>query len=150
MNIFRGCIFEFYNYFIKKRLLINKDELFIENEFFNTAFFVFPSLLKKSIIINLNTVDWDRDYLSKEKNTEKYIFEVCEALQILGVSHNKYTRELKQYSNEILNKGTGEIVGRCFEIEARLTLRRSLELFLECWNFKNITKDKEETFRHFF
>jgi len=82
--------------------------------------------------------------------TEKYVFEACEALQIFGISYTKYKKELAIYSDEELNAGAGEIVGRNFEIEARLTLRRATELFLESWCFKETEIDKESILRHYF
>ena len=127
---------------IKKNFEINKD-------FFQSIFFLFPNILKKIVSANIEVKDWEKDYLSKNKNIEKYIFNACEALQISGTSYQKYKKELKRYSDEELNQKTGKIIGRNFEIEARLTLRRILELFVESWHFAEIKTD-ENIFRHLF
>ncbi|HED05089.1 MAG TPA: hypothetical protein ENI61_00210, partial [Ignavibacteria bacterium] len=121
-----------------------------EESFFCSLLFLLPNILKENISSRIDIEDWRKDYLSNNKNIEKYIYNACEALQICGISYTKYTKELKRYSDEELNNGAGEIVGRNFEIEARLMLRRILELFVESWHFKEIKKNKEETFRHFF
>lgn len=122
----------------------------LENNFFKPIFFEFPNLLKNSISSDSQKIDWGKDYLSKIKNIEKYIYEACAALQLFGVSYIKYKKELNICSDKELNSGIGEVVGRNFEIEARLTLRRTQELFIESWYFKEITTNKEKEFRHFF
>jgi hypothetical protein len=122
----------------------------VDEDFFRPILFLFPSLLKKSVSINVDVSDWQKDYLSKNKNIAKYIFGACEALQIIGVSYVKYKKELMRYSDEEFKKEIGTVVGRNFEIEARLALRRTLELFVESWYFKKIIIDKEKVFRHFF
>ncbi len=58
----------------------------IEESFFRPILFQFPEVLKKSLSSDINTEDWGKDYLSKNKNVEKYIYDACEALQICGVS----------------------------------------------------------------
>ena len=122
----------------------------VEESFFRPLLFLFPNILKESVSSKTDIKDWQKDYLSNNKNIEKYIYNACEALQICGISYTKYKKELKRYSDEELNNGAGEIVGRNFEIEARLMLRRILELFVESWHFKEIKNDKEKMFRHFF
>jgi len=122
----------------------------IEENFFKPILFEFPNLLKNSISSENQKTDWSKDYLSKNKNIEKYIYEACTALQIFGVSYTKCKKELSIYSDEELNNGIGEVVGRSFEIEARLTLRRTQELFIESWYFKEIINDKKNVFRNFF
>jgi len=121
----------------------------IDEDFFQPILFLFPNILKESVSTNTDVKDWEKDYLSKNKNIEKYIFNACEALQISGTSYQKYKKELKRYSDEELNQKTGKIIGRNFEIEARLTLRRILELFVESWHFAEIKTD-ENIFRHLF
>lgn len=122
----------------------------VDEDFFRPILFLFPNVLKESVSTNADISDWQKDYLSKNKNVEKYVFDACEALQIIGVSYSKYKKELKRYSDKELNQKTGKIVGRNFEIEARLVLRRALELFVESWHFKEVKADKEKVFRHFF
>lgn len=131
-------------------LVRKRKESQTEDNFFRPIFFQFPTLLKKGISSGINVGDWGKDYLSKHKNIEKYIYEACEALQIYGISYTKHNKELGIYSDEELNNGIGEVVGRNFEIEARLTLRRTQELFIESWHFKEIKSNKENVFRHFF
>src|SRR3989344_472465 len=121
----------------------------IDEDFFQPILFLFPNILKESVCTDTEIKDWEKDYLSKNKNIEKYIFNACEALQISGTSYQKYKKELKRYSDEELNQKTGKIVGRNFEIEARLALRRILELFVESWHFAEVKSD-ENTFRHLF
>lgn len=121
----------------------------IEEDFFRPILFLFPNILKESASANTDVKDWEKDYLSKNKNIEKYIFNACEALQISGISYQKYKRELERYSDEELNQKTGRIVGRNFEVEARLTLRRILELFVESWHFAEV-RSNENIFRHLF
>ncbi|MAZ40870.1 hypothetical protein CL654_02035 [bacterium] len=133
------------NLFGKKDIARDTDE-----SFFRPILFLFPNILKESVSSETDVKDWQKDYLSKNKNIEKYIFNACEALQVCGISYTKYKKELKRYSDEELNKGAGEIVGRNFEIEARLMLRRMLELYVESWHFKEIKNDKETIFRHYF
>ena len=118
----------------------------IDEDFFRPILFIFPNILKNSV----STATDKKDYLAKNKNIQKYIFEACEKLQIIGISYAKYKKELVRYSDEDLNQGVGEIVGRNFEVEARLALRRTLELFVESWHFKEVKSDKENVFRHFF
>lgn len=118
--------------------------------FFRPILFLFPNILKKSVSSETDIEDWKKDYLAKNKNIEKYIYNACELLQVCGISYTKYTKELQRYSDEELNKGAGEIVGRNFKIEARLMLRRTLELFVESWHFKEIKNDKEGAARYFF
>ncbi|OGF65349.1 hypothetical protein A2Z53_02445 [Candidatus Giovannonibacteria bacterium RIFCSPHIGHO2_02_42_15] len=131
--------------------LKNKEtEAEIKGSFFRPILFLFPNILKESISSDDDINDWQKDYLSKNKNIEKYLFDGCEALQIIGISYSKYKRELARYSDGELNQKTGKIVGRNFEIEARLALRRTLELFVESWHFKEIKSDKEKMLRHFF
>ena len=122
----------------------------IDEDFFQPILFLFPNILKESVCTDTEIKDWEKDYLSKNKNIEKYIFNACEALQISGISYEKYKKELERYSDEELNKKAGKIVGRNFEVEARLVLRRILELFVESWHFKEIKNDKENNFRYFF
>lgn len=122
----------------------------LEKAFFTPILFEFPSLLKGSVSSNTEKIDWAKDYLSKNKNIEKYVYEACEALQIFGISYTKYKKELDIYSDKELNDGVGEMVGRNFEIEVRLTLRRAVELFIESWCFKETEIDKESTLRHYF
>lgn len=122
----------------------------VEESFFCSLLFLFPNILKESVSSKTDTEGWRKDYLSNNKNIEKYIYNACDALQICGISYTKYKKELEQYSDEELNNGAGEIVGRNFEIEARLMLRRILELFVESCNFKEIKNDREKIFRHFF
>lgn len=122
----------------------------ISEGFFRPIFFLFPDILKKSVSSETDIKDWKKDYLAKNKNIEKYIYNACESLQVSGISYIKYTKELQRYSDEELNKGLGEIVGRNFEIEARLMLRRTLELFVESWHFKEIKNDREGAVRYFF
>ena len=122
----------------------------VDEDFFRPILFLFPNILKESVSTDTETKDWGKDYLSKNKNIEKYIYNACEALQISGISYKKYKKELERYSDDELNQKTGKIVGRNFEIEARLILRRILELFVESWHFKEIKSDKENYFRHFF
>ena len=129
----------------KKRKLSN-----IEEDFFRPILFQFPSLLKKSVSSEEDISNWGKDYLSKSKNVEKYIHDACEALQTCGISYIKYKKELGTYPDDELNKKIGRVVGRNFEIEARLALRRTLELLIESWHFKEIKTDKENIFRHFF
>lgn len=121
----------------------------IDEDFFRPILFLFPNILKESVSANTDVKDWEKDYLSKNKNIEKYIFNACEALQISGISYQKYKRELERYSDEELNQKTGRIVGRNFEVEARLTLRRVLELFVESWHFAEVGSN-ENIFRHLF
>src|SRR3989338_8599566 len=118
--------------------LKNKEtEAEIKGSFFRPILFLFPNILKESISSDDDINDWQKDYLSKNKNIEKYLFDGCEALQIIGISYSKYKRELARYSDGELNQKTGKIVGRNFEIEARLALRdSSCELStvgLECY-----------------
>lgn len=122
----------------------------MDDEFFRPILFLFPSVLKENVSSKIDIENWRKDYLSKNKNIEKYIYDACESLQICGISYTKYKKELEQYSNDQLNNGVGEIVGRNFEIEARLMLRRILELFVETIHFEKINNEKEKTFRHFF
>ena len=122
----------------------------IEEDFFRPILFQFPNLLKDSVSSEVDINNWGKDYLSKNKSVEKYIYDTCEALQICGISYTKYKKELGAYSDNELNQKTGKVVGKNFEIEARLALRRTLELFVESWHFKEITVDKEKVFRHFF
>lgn len=122
----------------------------IDQDFFRPILFLFPNILKGSIFTDTKIKDWEQDYLSKNRNIEKYIHNACEALQISGISYKKYKKELERYSDDELNQETGKIVGKNFEIEARLILRRILELFVESWHFKEIKSDKENIFRHFF
>ena len=118
----------------------------IEEDFFRPILFQFPEVLKKSVSSDIDTEDWGKDYLSKNKSVEKYIYDACEALQICGISYTKYKKELGAYSDNELNQKTGKVVGKNFEIEARLALRRTLELFVESWHFKEIAADKEKVF----
>ena len=122
----------------------------IDEDFFRPILFMFPNILKNSVSTANDVADWRKDYLVKNKNIQKYIFEACEKLQIIGISYAKYKKELARYSDDELNRGVGEIVGKNFEVEARLALRRALELFVESWHFKEVKSDKENTFRHFF
>lgn len=122
----------------------------IDEDFFRPILFIFPNILKNSVSTATDITDWQKDYLAKNKNIKKYIFEACEKLQIIGISYAKYKKELARYSDKELNRGVGEIVGRNFEVEARLALRRTLELFVESWHFKEVKSDKENLFRHFF
>lgn len=122
----------------------------LEEMFINPVLFKLPSLLKGSVFSEAQKIDWAKDYLSKNKNIEKYVYEACEALQIFGISYIKYKKELDIYSDKELNDGAGEIVGRNFEIEARLTLRRAVELFIESWYFKKTETDKESILRYYF
>lgn len=140
MNIFNKLIS-----FIK-----NKKEIKIDEDFFRPILFQFPEILKKSISSDIEIEDWGKDYLSKNKNVEKYIHDACEALQISGISYAKYKKELSIYSNNDLNQKTGKVVGKNFEIDARLALRRTLELFIESWHFKEISIEKDKILRHFF
>ncbi len=121
----------------------------VDDGFFRPILFLFPNILKESVSSKTDTQDWGKDYLSKNKNIEKYVYNACESLQICGISYTKYRKELAQYSDEQLNNGAGEIVGRNFEIEARLMLRRILELFVESTHFEKISNDKEKAFRYF-
>ncbi|HRH25975.1 MAG TPA: hypothetical protein PLF31_00660 [Candidatus Paceibacterota bacterium] len=131
--------------------LFNKKDVMdgVDEAFFRPIMFLFPNILKESVSSKVDIEDWKKDYLSKNKNIEKYIYDACEALQICGISYTKYKKELKRYSDDELNNGAGEIVGRNFEIEARLMLRRMLELFVESTHFEKIKNDKEKTFKHF-
>lgn len=129
----------------KKNSKINIDE-----DFFRPILFQFPEILKKSVSSDIDIENWGKDYLSKNKSVEKYIYDACEALQISGVSYTKYKKELGIYSDDDLNNKTGRVVGKNFEIDARLALRRALELFIESWHFKEISIDKDKFFRHFF
>jgi len=122
----------------------------VDEDFFRPILFQFPEVLKNSISTNIDTGEWEKDYLGKNKTVEKYIYDACEALQICGISYTKYKKELGAYSDKELNQKTGKIVGKNFEIEARLALRRTLELFVESWHFKEIATDKEKVLRHFF
>src|SRR3989344_7662897 len=122
----------------------------IEEDFFRPILFQFPNLLKESVSSEEDINNWGKDYLSKNKSVEKYIHDACEALQICGISYTKYKKELVAYSDNELNQKTGKVVGKNFEIEARLALRRMLELFVESWHFKEIVADKERVFRRFF
>jgi hypothetical protein len=132
-------------------LLKMKRDLNADGDFFNPILFIFPSLLKQDISSKTDINDWEKDYLSKNKNIEKYIYNACEALQICGTSYKKYKKDLGCHPDEELNQKAGKIVGRNFEIEARLMLRRILELFIESWYFKEIkSNEKEENFRYFF
>lgn len=131
--------------FFKKKMPSGIDE-----DFFRPILFLFPNVLKENVSTEFDVNDWQKDYLSKNENIKKYIFDACEALQIIGISYTKYKKELERYSDSELNNKTGRIVGRNFEIEARLMLRRILELFVESWHFKEIKNDKEKIFRHFF
>lgn len=118
---------------------------------YKVIFFKFTDLFKNAVSIFLEEkIVLNKDYLSKDKNIEKYIYEACEAIQIVAVSYIKYEREISQYSNEELNKSMGEICGRNYEIEARLAYRRILELFIESFHFSKIIENKEEVFRYFF
>lgn len=130
--------------FRKKDVMDGADEAF-----FRPILFLFPNILKENVSSKTDIDNWKIDYLSKNKNIERYIYGACEALQICGISYTKYRKELRRYSNEELNKGAGEIVGRNFEIEARLMLRRILELFIESFHFEKIKGNQESTFRHF-
>lgn len=126
--------------------------IFSEEDIFKIVFLQFPTKIK-DLIFSESEVDiknWGKDYLSKNKNIEKYIYEACEALQIFGISYTKYKKELSIYTDEELNSDIGEIVGRSFEIETRLTLRRAFELFIESLYFEEIKSNKENIFRHFF
>lgn len=121
-----------------------------DEHFFKPILFLFPDLLKKDVSKESDVVSWQNDYLSKDKNVKKYIYKACESLQIIGISYLKYQKELKRYSDDELSIKSGLIVGKNFEVEARLMLRRALELLIETWHFKSITKNKERIFRHFF
>ncbi len=121
-----------------------------DKKFFTPILFQFPDILKKSVSSGIDVKTWKKDYLSKDNNIQKYIYNACEAIQVCGISYIKYKEELERYSDEELNRDTGEIVGRNYEIEARLMLRRMLELFIESWQFKEIKNNKEVIFRHFF
>lgn len=122
----------------------------VDEDFFRPILFLFPNILKESISTDVDITDWAKDYLAKNKNIQKYIYDACEALQVIGVSYAKYKKELGRYPDNELNQGVGKVVGRNFEVEARLTLRRALELFIESWHFKEVRTDKEKVFRHFF
>lgn len=140
MNIFQKII----------KLFKKNSKIEIDENFYRPILFQFPELLKKSISSDIDIENWEKDYLSKNKNVEKYIYEACEALQISGISYTKYKKEPGIYSNDDLNKKTGKVVGKNFEIDARLALRRTLELFIESWHFKEISADKDKILRHFF
>lgn len=137
-----------YHWIIK--LFSGKKPLGIEEDFFRPILFQFPNVLKEDISTGIDIKDWEQDYLSKNKNIAKYIFNACEALQISGISYQKYKKELERYSDEELNQKAGKIVGRNFEVEARLVLRRILELFIESWHFAELKNNKENIFRHLF
>ncbi len=122
----------------------------IDNDFFRPILFQFPTLLKDAVSSESKITDWSKDYLSKNSNVEKYIFEACNEILLSGISYLKHNKELNIYSDQELNQGTGEVVGRNFEIEARLALRRLQELFIESWYFKELKNSQENTFRHFF
>lgn len=133
-----------------RNLLKSKRVSDIDEDFFRPILFLFPNVLKESISTDVDITDWGKDYLAKNKNVQKYIYDACEALQIVGVSYAKYKKELGRYSDDELNKKMGKVVGRNFEIEARLALRRVLELFIESWHLKEVKTDKEKMLRHFF
>ena len=86
----------------------------VDQDFFRPILFLFPNLLKRSVSTDKKIKDWEQDYLSKNKNIEKYIHNACEALQISGISYEKYKKELERYSDDELNQETGKIVGRNF------------------------------------
>lgn len=132
------------------KLFTKKEVSGVDENFFRPILFQFPEVLKKSISSDTDAEDWGKDYLSKNKSVEKYIHDACEALQICGISYTKYKKELSAYSDNELNQKIGKVVGKNFEIEARLALRRTLELFVESWHFNEIKTDKEKVFRHFF
>ncbi len=117
----------------------------------STLFFEFTDLLKKAVAISSEQkILFGKDYLSKDKNIEKYIYEACEAIQLTGVSYLKYKRDVSHYSDDELNKSMGEICGRNYEVEARLAYRRILELFIESLLFSKVNENKEGVFRYFF
>lgn len=122
----------------------------IDNDFFKPIFFEFSDVIKKDISSNLDLSNLKRDYLAKEYNIQKYVFDGCEQLQVIGTSYIKYKRELTRYSNDELNEKIGNVIGRNFEIEARLALRRSMELLIESWYFKEIKENRENILRKFF
>jgi hypothetical protein len=127
-----------------------KDAPTFKSDLFHVVCFELPCLIKNSVSSDAQKDDWKKDYLSKNKNIEKYVYEACSALQIVGVSYEKYKKDLSGYTDSELNKGMGEIVGKNFEIEASLVLRRLQELFIESWYFKEIKDNKEDGFRYFF
>lgn len=120
-----------------------------KDSFFALTFFEFPQKLKKCALQDADLKEWKRDYLSKQKNIQKYIFNACEQIQTFGVAYQKYQRELNRYSPQELKGDIGNVVSRSFEREARLTLRRAMELFIESWNF-NKTSNKEESLKDYF
>ena len=80
-------------------LVRKRKESQIEDNFFRPIFFQFPTLLKKEISSGVDVDDWGKDYLSKNKNVQKYIYEACESLQIYGISYTKHKKELSIYSD---------------------------------------------------
>lgn len=112
--------------------------------------FVTLSQRLKECVEGLDLKQIRKDYLSKEQNVEKYIYEACEQLQTYGVSYGRWKKELSGYSKEDLTKGVGGFVVRSYEREARLTLRRALELFIESWHFSRIDSGLDSEIRHYF
>lgn len=116
---------------------------------FSKIFITYPDLIKKNITDNVKSNNWSSDYLSRNNNVEKYIYETCKSLQIIGVSYLKY-QQIKDTSDGYLTSDKGSMIGRNYELEARLSLRRALELFVEIYNFKVIKSNKENEFRLYF
>ncbi len=145
MSVFEK-IKNFLKVFLKRLTYLNPKE---RDSFFSLVFFMFPQKLKKCASQGADIKEWRRDYLSKQKNIQKYIFDACEQIQTFGVTYQKYKRELKRYSSSELQSDIGNVISRSFEKEARLILRRAMELFIESWNFNKVS-NKEESIRYYF
>lgn len=114
----------------------------MDEKIVNAILLEFPQLLKKQLQFDVENSK--KDYMSRLNNIEKYIYNACEMLQVSGISYNKYIEEISKWQNDQFKDDIGEVIGRNFEIEARLYLRRVMELFIETFNFKLVYIDHRE------
>lgn len=114
------------------------------------AFFRTSQQIKECAIKSVDINKCESDYLSKNHNIEKYIYQACKQIQGFGIAYQKCLKEV----GKLDKKGTEltdpeEMVVRSFEREANLMLRSAIELYIESWNFAR-EQDKEKSIRTYY